>query len=228
MQNPDAYNANKHILPPLAFVSCGRDALPTVFFAAETPSGSFYFQKDRIGVEITSRDQKAAAKTRIVLELSFSGAREDVAIKGEGEHRGTLNYVIGGNAPKWRPDLLIYEKLKYEGIWDGVDLELFGDTCGLKFNWMLKKADAVRLIRLHWEGIDGISLSEEGSLLIRHSLVVLADTAPTAWQTIRGRKQKVGCAYCLLGERDFGFALFGDFDPDLPLIIDPVIPCLAL
>lgn len=227
MQNSSAGNIHKNIMPPLAFVACGDDALPTVLFRAKTPGGGFYFHKDRITVamaEAAVKDEKGPVRQGAVLELSFLGAREDAAIKGEGETGGKLNYLIGNDPNEWRADLPVYEKLKYEGIWEGVGLEVFGDEYGLKFNWLLKKAGAAGSIRLHWEGIEELALSEEGSLLVRHPLGVMADTAPAARQVAGGREQKVGCSYRLLGGGDFGFSIFGEYDPDSPLVIDPLIP----
>lgn len=229
MQNSSAENIHKNILPPLAFVACGDGAPPTVLFKAKTPGGGFYFHKDRITVataETISEDGKNPVQQGAVLELSFLGARGEVAVKGEGETGGRLNDLMGNDPEKWRDGLPAYEKLKYEGIWEGVDLEVFGDEYGLKFNWMLSRADAAGAIRLHWEGIEELALGEEGSLLIRHPLGVMADTAPTARQVFGKRERTVGCAYSLLGGGDFGFLISGEYDPDSPLVIDPVIPIL--
>ncbi len=227
MQNSSAENIHKTIVPPLAFVACGDDALPTVLFKAKTPGGCFYFHRDRITVamaETAVKDGEDPVRQGAVLQLFFLGAREEAVVKGGGETGGKLNYWIGNDPEEWRADLPVYEKLKYEGIWEGVDLEVFGDGYGLKFNWMLNRASAAGAVRLHWEGIEELALSEEGSLLIRHPQGVMADTAPTAWQVFGTRERKVGCAYALLGGGDFGFSIFGEYDSDSPLVIDPVIP----
>lgn len=220
MKNPNPFNTQITLLPPVAFVACGADE--PALFRAKTPHMGFFFRKDRIGVETVSPKGK-----NTVLELLFCGVREDMTIKGEGKQFGTLNYVIGGNAQQWHPNMTAYEKLLYEGIWEGVDLELFGDANGLKFNWTLKKANAAPSIRLHWSGCEELALSDDGSLLIGYAGGILADTAPAAWQYAGGSRQKVACAYRLLDEGEFGFALSGEYDPDLPLVIDPLIAFLG-
>lgn len=212
-----SYDIHKTVMPPLAFVACDDGG---ALFCAQTPDWVFRFFKDRIRIQFSQKEEG----TNAAMELVFCGAKQNAAVQGEGERQGRLNFVLGGQAKNWCPDLAVYERLKYRGIWEGVDLTLYGEAFGLKFLWTLERAELLPGIALRWEGVRKTAIGEDGSLLVSHDRGILADTAPVAWQMEGEEKHSVRCAYRLQGGTAFGFEILGEADPALPLIIDPVIP----
>ena len=191
-------------------------------FCAAVHGSSFFFQDDRItSVQYAGFSGISAAGA--ALELSFIDANAGTAPEGYAQSAGHYNYFTGGDSTKWRTHLPAYGKLKYEAVWDGVDLELEGSAEGLKFNWLLQSADRVGAIRLRWEGAKSLSILDDGSLCIRHNLGALTDPKPAAWQEIGGISMPVDCVYCLDGGTEVSFELRGPHDPAAPLLIDPVI-----
>jgi|GEM_PF-1383370 len=223
MNHPETCCIHNAVFLPIAFAARESGASSKALFAAKTPGGEFRFFRDRISFHFEKEGNSGAP-----LELLFCGAQKETSLRGEGERRGRLNYVLGGYAEDWHPGLAVYEKLKYEGLWQGVDLELFGDAYGLKFVWSLQKAEDVLSILLCWEGAEALALSGDGSLLIRHPHGIWADAAPRAWQDAANGRKKVCCAYRLLGENAFGFELSGNWERGAPLTIDPMLTLSAL
>ena len=156
------------------------------------------------------------------LFLIFEGAAQ-VEPQGQKQAQGRFHYFMGNDPANWRTMLPSFAQLQYANLWEGVDLTLAGSEGGLKFLWTLNNPSRIGQIRIRYEGAEEISLTEDGSLLVRHALGKLTDTAPVAWQEIGGVKKPVACAYALKGST-VSFAISGAYDANAPLFIDPMLP----
>ena len=159
----------------------------------------------------------------VALELSFTNANPDIIPEGVSQQEGYHHYFRGNNSSKWQNGVPHYKELRYNSVWEGVDLEIYGGENGLKMNWLLEKPEKVSSFRLHWEGADRLEIDEAGNLLIHHALGTLTDLAPIAYQEIDGVHVPVDCAYELYDGFDFGFELSGDYFAEVPIVIDPII-----
>ena len=64
-------------------------------------------------------------------------------------------------------------------------------------------------------------MTPSGALAITTGLGTVELSAPIAWQEREGHRQPLTVAYALSGDT-YGFTL-GDYDPTLPVLIDPVL-----
>ena len=62
-----------------------------------------------------------------VLRMKLHGANRDAKVTGMGERAGRSNYFIGNDPVRWRTDVPSYAKVKYEGIYSGIDLVYYGN-----------------------------------------------------------------------------------------------------
>lgn len=226
---------------PLLFEENEGQMGAAIHFRARSMHGDFYLKPNAITTVLTAKNPEqeqgqAQPKrdrmqpeweqtiTGVVLALSFVGARADVVPEGLEPSSAKYHYLKGKDPASWRTQVPVFPKMRYAGLWEGVDLELAGGEEGLKLYWHLDSPEHLSSVRLRWEGGDGLSLEEDGSLSLKHTLGELRDPAPQAWQIIDGEKVFVDCTFRLDGENEFGFTLSSEYDGNSPLVVDPLIP----
>jgi uncharacterized repeat protein (TIGR01451 family) len=82
-------------------------------------------------------------------------------------------------------------------------------------------ADVGRII-LRAEGIDAIHIQPSGDAELALGKMQLTESAPRAWQTVRGKRVAVQAAWKVIGADRLGISL-GAYDRALPVTIDPVL-----
>ncbi|GLB27680.1 hypothetical protein LXJ15735_39210 [Lacrimispora xylanolytica] len=229
MQNHlnDSMLINKTKLP-LSFVKNNGQEDQRAHFTTNYKGRRFFFSSDRItSVELEPIGEQVPEPNQprngVALELSFTNANTNLIPEGVFQLEGYHHYFRGNDSSKWQNGVPHYKELRYNAVWEGVDVEVSASEDGLKMNWLLDEPERISSIRLHWEGADRLDIDEMGNLLIHHALGTLTDLAPIAYQEIDGVKIPVSCAYQRYGDFDFGFQLTGDYSTDSPLVIDPII-----
>ena len=66
-----------------------------------------------------------------MLRMQLVGANPQAKVSGLDELPGKSNYFVGNDPKKWRTNVPNYAKVKYEGVYPGVDLVYYGN----KGNW---------------------------------------------------------------------------------------------
>jgi hypothetical protein len=236
-QRKDSIHLNKCKLP-LSFIKNNGQEDQRAHFTTNYKGRRFFFSSDRItSVELEPLEEQVPEpghfpdgfeepdkpRNGVALELSFTNANSDIIPEGISQQEGYHHYLRGNDSSKWQNGVPHYKELRYNSVWEGVDLEIYGGEDGLKMNWLLDKPEKVSSIRFHWEGADRLEIDEAGNLLIHHALGTLTDLAPIAYQEIDGVYVPVDCNYQLYGGFDFGFELTGDYSSEAPIVIDPII-----
>lgn len=153
-------------------------------------------------------------------KLTLPGAKT-VDPQGEEQVPYVVNYLLGERTA-WRTQVSAYASVRYRGIYPGIDLVFHGRRGELEFDFELSPGVDPGLIRLDFSGFDQILQQENGDLRL-----VLADEqftlrAPVAFQWEGKQRVAVACRFSPLDSGVFGFAV-GEYAPDLPLIIDPIL-----
>ena len=156
--------------------------------------------------------------------LSFLACEEETRVFGTEALEGKFNYFSGSDPDKWIRGASTFRGVAYTGVWPDVDLEVATDAEGYKLNWMLDTPAHAAQIKLRWQGADSVFLSQSGDQLIQHPFGTLTDPLPKAWQRIGDTEFPVDCAYALDDEGVVSFRLSGVYDPQSPVVIDPMIP----
>jgi hypothetical protein len=65
--------------------------------------------------------------TNAVLRMKLVKANRAAKVTGVDEVPGKSNYFIGNDPKKWRSNVPAYAKVKYEGVYSGIDLVYYGD-----------------------------------------------------------------------------------------------------
>lgn len=164
---------------------------------------------------------RRSGRESLTLNVTFPGASA-VLPKGTIAHGARAHYFVGGEGRESRSDLPTYEAVAYENLYAGIDLHVTGSETGvLKYEFRAAPGADLSQIRIALDGIDSLSVDDDGSLRIESPLGTLRDAAPVAWQERDGDRRTIQARFEVLDARTYCIALDGEVDPDLALVIDP-------
>ena len=135
---------------------------------------------------------------------------------------GTSNYFIGSDPRQWRRDVPSYARVKYSGVYPGIDLIYYGNQRQLEYDIVVAPHADPRRIALAFDGVETLSLDPDGNLVLHTSHGDIAQHKPVIYQDMNGRRQKVDGRYVLRANHSVGFEVEG-YDTTEPLVIDPVL-----
>jgi hypothetical protein len=133
---------------------------------------------------------------------------------------GTANYFLGSDPAKWHTHVPTYAKVKYAGIYPGIDLVYYGKQGRLEYDFVVAPAADPKPVRLHFGGTEGLKLSSEGDLIVRAKHGEIAFHKPGVYQMKDGQRQPVEGRFRLLANNNVGFVV-GRYDHSRELVIDP-------
>ncbi|MCP4702457.1 MAG: hypothetical protein GY862_37200, partial [Gammaproteobacteria bacterium] len=112
-------------------------------------------------------------------------------------------------------------KIMYKNLWPGISLAYENTGAGIvKSTYYLQPGANAENIRLRYNA--PVAMDANGGLRFTLPAGQMRESAPVAWQEIGGLRRPVQTAWRMRGERQAGFSV-GDYNPDYPLIIDPVL-----
>ncbi len=223
----------KYGLLPLSFEANRGQTDARVQFLARNSAYSVYLAADEIALALRDAATHAGARGRAeraaprksrasVLRIKLLGASRQPRAYGLDELEGKSNYLVGRDPARWRTNVPNYGRVKYEGVYPGVDVIYYGTLRQLEYDFdVAPGADAGR-IRMRIEGAKGLRIDANGDLVLPTAAGEVRQHAPYAYQETAGVRQTVACRYVLRGKGQVGFEL-GAYDRSLPLVIDPVI-----
>ncbi len=140
------------------------------------------------------------------------------------------NYFIGNDPAKWRTNVAGYAKVKYEGVYPGIDLVYYDNGEGrLEYDFIVAPGADPKQIALSIEDAQSVEVDSSGDLVISAVTGTIRKPSPKVYQEIDGKRQEITAGYRLLDTRPstpdtqmIAFSL-GAYDRNKPLIIDPQI-----
>lgn len=167
-------------------------------------------------------DQHASGPDGYAYDMQFVGARTDAKVVGEGRLPYYHNYILGNDPRHWASEVGVFSGLKYEGIYDGVDV-IYREVGGrLKYDLHIAVGADPASVRMRYEGTTGVELGPDGTLIHRNPFNHITETAPVAFQLVDGKKVGVACRFVLNGGT-VRFDFPEGYDNTLPLVIDPTL-----
>jgi len=157
-----------------------------------------------------------------VIRMELSGASRTMRVEGADQLPGTANYFIGSDPARWRANVPTYAKVRYTGVYPGIDLVYYGNQGQLEYDFVVAAGASPKPIRLHFDGASNLSLNASGDLIVAAQNGQIAFHKPEIYQEIDGHRQTIQGSFALLANRSIGFSL-GSYDRSRPLVIDPVL-----
>jgi uncharacterized protein (TIGR03437 family) len=182
----------------------------------------------------TGRQQRANASVRLKL-LNAAPAPPEAT----GMMEGKSNYFIGNDPAAWRTDVPNYARVRYRGVYPGIDVVYYGNQRRMEYDFVVAPGSAPGQIRLAFAGADKVEVDAAGDLALEIDGERMRMRAPSLYQGAEGARRRVEGGYVLIegesvkdagaqpsrgADRNWvvGFRV-GDYDVNKPLIIDPVL-----
>jgi hypothetical protein len=153
------------------------------------------------------------------LEFLNANEKAEVVPLDRTEHR--VNYFIGNNPEKWKTDIETSKAVLYRGIYENIDLKVYGVEKQIEYDWVVKPGGDVADIKFSYRDVRGVK-AEGGDLVIETEFGELRHSRPIAYQEINGQKVEVEAEFKEAGDEVYGFAVAA-YDKAHELIIDPMI-----
>lgn len=207
-------------MSPAVFVENKGQWDPAIRYGFEGQGGRVSLTESGPVFQMLSRPDGDGQAVEAVCSARFVGARRVVPV-GLGQSAVRTSYYIGNDASKWRAGAPAYEKIAYHGIYDGIDLHVWGKRSGLKYEFLVTPGASWTRIRLRYDGVQSLSIDDKGTLHIRTSLGEMTDSAPLVYQETGEGRRQIAAQFRLIDENSYGFDVTGAYDASLPLVIDP-------
>jgi hypothetical protein len=179
-------------------------------------------QDDASGVSGQFRPSPAVPTTGVALRVKLVKANRAAEVTGADELPGKSNYFIGNNPKKWRTNVPTYSKVKYEGIYSGIDLVYYGNQRQLEYDFIVAPGADPHRIAFDVRGAKRIRMVDHGDLVLNMGEGEIRWHKPVVYQEKDGARQEIAARYAITGTGRVGFEV-AKYDASRPLYIDPLI-----
>jgi hypothetical protein len=199
---------------PLSFEANMGQTDSRVKFLARGPGYNLFLTSDE--VLVSAHDGSPA------LSIRLAGARRQREVTGLEELPGRSNYFFGSDPRDWRTKVALYKKVRYKGVYPGVDLIYYGNQRELEYDFHLAPGANPKRIRLAFRGARAVSVDRTGELVLQTDRGETRHRRPVIYQDVNGVRRQVPGRYVMRGRFEAGFEV-DTYDRLKPLVIDPVL-----
>ena len=196
---------------PLFFIANHGQAPSEVRFMAQGSGLTAYFLP---GEALFRADDKS-------VRVQFVGGSPSVEVEGIKPLPGLANFLTG-EADQWRIGVSLYGGLAYRQLYPGIDMLYGANIRNLKSEFVVAPGADPTQIRMQYLSDGEVRVDESGAVVISLNGQELREQAPTIYQDRDGRREPVAGQFALSAGGTVSFVV-KDYDPALPLTIDPVL-----
>ena len=109
-------------------------------------------------------------------------------LTGADKLEGVANYYIGNDPKKWRSGITTYGKVKYQGIYPGIDAVFYGNQRQLEYDFVVAPGADPQQISLGLTGAEP-RLDADGNVVLKLADGDLALKKPLVYQNVAGEKK---------------------------------------
>lgn len=155
---------------------------------------------------------------------SFVGANSQISIMGEGKTDLVQNFFLGDVSVS---NASTYESVLYQNVWDGIDVRVyFTDDGVVEYDVIVAPGSDPAVVKFEMDGVVGMRLDTEGNMIVSTEYDEFVHGAPYVYQVVGDERVELSGAYVI--EDDFFTYHLGEYNSDLPLIIDPPLSTLDI
>jgi hypothetical protein len=164
-------------------------------------------------------DEAVLALDGATVRLSSVGANPAAQVTGVDRGAATVNYFTGNSRLQGVPT---YGQVKVANLYPGIDVEYYGDSGQLEYDYLVAPGADPTRIGLDVAGATSTTIDARGDLVLDTVAGAVVQQRPVAYQEVGGNRRPVTAEYLLEGPSRVRLQL-GAYDRALPLVIDPVI-----
>jgi hypothetical protein len=216
---PDAAVARAALAQlPLRFEANQGQFGRTVRYAARTPAYSIALTANGAAFRFPGSPQ---------ISLSLRGSAASPAIDPQQPMAVRTDYMIG-RRQDWHTGIANYSRIRYRGIYPGVDMVFYGKGNQLEYDFELQPGADPNAIRLQFSGAGKLTVTPEGDLALDTPGGLMLQHKPAIYQLdAKGSRSTVAGRYNLLADGQVGIQL-EKYDRSKALTIDPTITYTTL
>ena len=202
---------------PLSFVANHGQSDKNVQFIARGSGYSLGLAPTTFTLAVGNSRSRAS-----VLQATLLGSNAAANLTGLEQQITKTNYFIGRDPRKWQTNVPNYAKVKYSGVYPGVDLVFYGNQSVIEYDFTVAPGTDPNVIALGFEGVSNLRVDEQGDLLLRTDAGEIRQSKPVVYQQIDNGKQMVPASYRIKGKNQIAFQI-ANYDRSKPLVIDPTL-----
>jgi hypothetical protein len=172
----------------------------------------------------STRPGPPSASNRLAssVRLALAGANPHAEVEALDPQLAKSNYLIGNDPSQWRRNVPHFARVKYRGVYPGIDLVYYGNQGQLESDYVLAPGASPNQIGVRIEGADTLRLDSQGDLVLSTRLGDVLLHKPRAYQPRAGSQQEVAANFIERAGDTIGIEV-ASYDASQPLIIDPVL-----
>ena len=164
--------------------------------------------------------RKAGQITTVRMQLEGANPSPDIA--GVDRLPARVNYFIGNDPKKWHTDVSAFARVKYRGVYPGVDLVFYGNQRRLEYDFIVAPGADPKAIQLKIVGAHKMRVNSHGDLVLSVAGGEVELQKPLIYQNVSGERREIAGSYSIDGLRRITFSV-PSYDRSAPLILDPVL-----
>ncbi|MHA2249930.1 MAG: DUF7948 domain-containing protein [Candidatus Kariarchaeaceae archaeon] len=153
------------------------------------------------------------------IKLEFAGSNI-VTPLGLDKLQNSINYFSSSQKKTGATEAQAYSQIIYSNIYDGIDLIYYFSNGECKYDFIVNPNGDPSVIKLHYTGIENLSINKNGSILIKTEFGSLKDKNLFIYQETNSNKEGVQGSFQLINETTYSFNI-EQYDKSIPLVIDP-------
>jgi len=164
------------------------------------------FEPSSIMVGLDAKNERGESGS-VGVRMAFAGAN-DATPRGEHRIPGVRNYLRGSDPHKWCTGVPLFENARYDDLYPGVSVVVGNREGRLEYDLDLASSASIDAVRVDCDGIDGLDVSESGSLEMHTAYGTLSQSQPKSWYVAAdGSQRPADCRFRLIGEKSYGFEM---------------------
>ncbi|MEX2303040.1 MAG: SBBP repeat-containing protein [Bryobacterales bacterium] len=191
-------------------------------FVARGRGAAISLGSESVMLQLQRPASPSATPRAAAIRMTLPGANLGVEPVGVDQLPGRTHLLVGNDPARWRRNIPQFAKVRYEQVYEGIDLLFYGNPDLLEYDFEIAAGADPGVIRLAFEGARRMHVDEEGDLVLETAAGPLRHRRPRAYQTIAGAQMTVQAGYELESKNTVRFRL-GEYDHGRPLVIDPVL-----
>src|SRR5215212_3695851 len=210
---------------PLSFVANYGQASKKVKFTSRGSGYSLALAPTTFTLAVADQRNKNHEESHAsasVLQATLLGGNAAANLTGHERLLTRTNYFTGNDPRKWKTNIPNYAKVKYSGVYPGVDLVFYGNQDLLEYDFTVSPGADPAVIALGFDGISDMRVDEKGDLVLRTNAGEIRQSRPVVYQQIDDARRIIPASYVTKGKKQIAFQI-ANYDRSKPLVIDPTL-----
>lgn len=209
---------------PLIFERNQGQSDPRVKFLARGSGYGLFLTAGEavLALQHSAVGSQQSASGASVVRMALAGGNANALVAGADELPGKSNYLIGNEPAQWHRDIPQFARVRYHGVYPGIDLIYHGNQGRLEYDFEIAPGRNPEQVVLRFQGPEKLRLDPDGNLVLTIDGGEVRLQAPQVYQAFGETRRAIAGSFELRGNHEVGFRL-GAYDRSRTLVIDPVL-----